>query len=86
MKTKTARLWTYVRDDRPSAANAGDGEGDAWWSEVGAEVSDVLAAGSLDEAAAIIAWWHHDWSSMGDTARAAAKRIRFAGGSFRPRG
>lgn len=66
--------------------NASDGEGDAWWSEVGAEVSDVLAAGSLDEAAAIIAWWHHDWSSVGDTARAAAKRIRSAGGSFRPRG
>ncbi len=66
--------------------NASDGEGDAWWSEVGAELSDVIAARTLDEAAALIAWWHHDWSSVGDTARAAAKRIRSADGSFGARG
>lgn len=59
--------------------SASDGEGDAWWSEVGAELSGVLAARTLSEAAAIITWWHHDWSSVGDTARAAAKRIRSAG-------
>ncbi len=58
---------------------AGDGEGDAWWSEVGLELSGVLAAATLGEAAAMIAWWHHDWSSVGDTAQAAAQRIRRAG-------
>ena len=59
-------------------ARAADGEGEAWWSEVQAEVAEVLAARTLCDAAAVIAWWHSDWSMVGDTSRAAAKRLREA--------
>jgi len=57
-------------------AQASDAEGEAWWAEVHAELDEVLAARSTAEAAKVISWWHHDWSMVGDTARAAVQRIR----------
>lgn len=59
-------------------AQASDGEGADWWAKVHAELSQVLAARTAGEAAKVIAWWHHDWSMVGDTATAAAQRIRAA--------
>ena len=59
-------------------ARATDAEGAAWWGEVQDEVSRVLAARTLSEAAAVIDWWHNDWSMVNDTARSAAKRLRRA--------
>lgn len=63
--------------------HAGDGEGPAWWSEVIAELTDVLSARTLGEAAAVIEWWHHDWSMVGDTAKGAAARLRDAYTAYR---
>lgn len=57
---------------------ASDAEGDAWWDEVRAELHQVLSAPTLAAATAVIAWWHHDWSSVNDAARDAARRIRLA--------
>ena len=57
---------------------ASDCEGSAWWSEVADEVRNVIAARTLGEAAALIEWWHHDWTEVSDTPRNAAKRIREA--------
>lgn len=57
---------------------ASDAEGDAWWGAVHVEMIQVLAARTLPEAAQIIAWWHYDWSMVGDSAKAAAQRIRAA--------
>lgn len=57
---------------------ASDGEGAAWWDEVADEVRDVIAARSVNEATTVIAWWHHDWTAVSDTPRAAAMRIRDA--------
>lgn len=65
----------YRRAIDPKAT---DGEGDAWWASVAAEVACVIRAKSTTTAAASIAWWHHDWSQVGDTAKAAATRIRRA--------
>ena len=59
-------------------ARAHDAEGDAWWSEVAVEVQAVLDAPDRAAAARIIAWWHDDWSAIGDTATRAARRIRTA--------
>ena len=59
-------------------ARVSDAEGPAWWDEVRVELSRVLTAGTLTEAATVIGWWHNDWASVGDTARAAAKRLRQA--------
>ncbi|QMI49750.1 hypothetical protein [Burkholderia sp. MBR-1] len=58
--------------------HASDGEGAAWWDEVADEVRDVIAARSLADAAAVIEWWHHDWTEASDTPRDAARRIREA--------
>jgi len=55
---------------------AGDGEGVAWWAAVATEVIAVIRAENSRAAAEIIAWWHHDWTQVGDTAKAAASRIR----------
>ncbi len=55
-----------------------DGEGAAWWDEVADEIRDVVAARSLNEAAEVIQWWHHDWTAVSDAPRDAAKRIRDA--------
>ncbi|MBF5008723.1 hypothetical protein [Burkholderia pseudomultivorans] len=61
-----------------------DGEGVAWWDEVADEVRDVIAARSLADAAAVIEWWHHDWTEVSDTSRDAARRIREAARALRP--
>jgi hypothetical protein len=63
--------------------NASDGEGSAWWDEVADELRDVLAARSLNDAAKVIQWWHHDWTAVSDTPRNAAKRIREAARALR---
>ncbi|WP_186214946.1 hypothetical protein [Burkholderia gladioli] len=65
-------------------ASAGDGEGAAWWDEVADEVRDVIAARPLAGAAAVIAWWHRDWTEVSDTSRDAARRIREAARALRP--
>lgn len=57
---------------------ARDSEGVEWWTDVHHEVQAVVAAEDLTSAEAIIRWWHHDWSMVGDSARAAARRIRTA--------
>lgn len=57
-------------------SRASDGEGKAWWDEVAHEVRDVIAARTLEDAAAVIEWWHHDWTEAFDTPRNAARRIR----------
>ncbi|WP_186087667.1 hypothetical protein [Burkholderia gladioli] len=57
---------------------ASETEGPAWWNEVADEVRDVVAARSMSEAAAVIAWWHRDWTVVCDTPRDAARRIREA--------
>ncbi|VVE52849.1 hypothetical protein [Pandoraea terrigena] len=57
---------------------ASDAESAAWWDEVADEVRDVVAARTIVEAAQVIEWWHHDWTSVSDTAGGAAKRIRLA--------
>jgi hypothetical protein len=57
---------------------ARDSEGLDWWAAVTAEVAAVIHADSLAAAAKVIDWWHHDWSQVGDSAKAAAKRIRHA--------
>lgn len=59
-------------------SRASDVEGSAWWDEVADEMRDVIAARTLADAAALIEWWHHDWTVVSDTPRAAAKRIREA--------
>lgn len=60
-----------------------DVEGRAWWDEVADEMRDVIAARTLADAAALIEWWHPDWTEVSDTPRAAAKRIREAARSVR---
>lgn len=59
-------------------ARASDAEGDAWWAQVQAELLAVIDAHDLASAASVIAWWHSawEWQAIGDTAKAAAKRIR----------
>jgi hypothetical protein len=59
---------------------AKDAEGDQWWEAVRAELAQVLSARARGEAAAVIAWWHHDWSYVSYPARDAARRIRAAAG------
>ena len=59
-------------------AQASDAEGADWWAKVHAELGQVVTARTTAEAAKVIAWWHHDWSMVGDTAKAAAQRIRAA--------
>lgn len=57
---------------------ARDDAGLDWWDAVAREMRDVCAAANVKTAAAVIEWWHHDWSTVDDTAMAAAKRIRKA--------
>ncbi|WP_223997739.1 hypothetical protein [Burkholderia gladioli] len=59
-------------------------DGVAWWDEVADEVRDVIAARSLADAAAVIPWWHHDWTEVSDTSRDAARRIREAARALCP--
>lgn len=58
--------------------SASDDEGADWWIEVASEVRRVRAATLLNAAAAVIEWWHHDWSAVGDAAKAVAQSIRQA--------
>ncbi|WP_439672867.1 hypothetical protein AEMCBJ_33265 (plasmid) [Cupriavidus necator] len=62
---------------------ASDGEGAAWWAAVAEEVIAVVRAEDTVAAASVIAWWHHDWHAVGDSARAAAARIRRASHALR---
>lgn len=55
-----------------------DREGDGWWLAVASEVSAVKSAEFVATAGQVIAWWHHGWSAVGDSPRAAAGRIRRA--------
>jgi len=66
--------------------SASDSEGSAWWHEVAGELRSVVAARSLDDAAEVIQWWHHDWTAVSDTPRGAAKRIREAARAMRLNG
>lgn len=59
-------------------AGAHDAEGTGWWPAVSQEVSDVVAAPHITAAAAVIAWWHLDWTAIGDTPAQAARRLRQA--------
>lgn len=62
---------------------ASDTEGPVWWRHVADEMHDVIAARTLADAEALIEWWHHDWTEVSDTPRAAAKRIREAAREIR---
>lgn len=57
---------------------ARDGEGLDWWTSVAADVSAVVRAPSIRNAADRLSWWHSEWEweQIGDSAPAAAKRIR----------
>ncbi|NOV27808.1 MULTISPECIES: hypothetical protein [Cupriavidus] len=57
---------------------ASDHEGEAWWAAVADEVNMVVSAKDAASASAVISWWHHDWSQVADSPRAAAARIRRA--------
>lgn len=59
-------------------AGARDSEGEDWWTNVHREMQAVAAAANVSDAAAVISWWHRDWTMVGDTARGAAGRIRTA--------
>lgn len=59
--------------------SASDFEPADWWESVAAEVRAVLEAPTISSAARIICWWHHDWSAVGDSPKAAAKRLRQVG-------
>jgi hypothetical protein len=51
-------------------------QGAQWWEDVSAELDAVIAAPDSVGAAGIIAWWHHDWSMVGQTPKRVAGRIR----------
>jgi hypothetical protein len=57
---------------------ARDGEGTSWWAAVAAEVTAVVDAPDTQAAAGVIAWWHNDWRTVGDSPARAALRIRRA--------
>ena len=63
---------------------ASDAASTEWWAAVHTELGQVLAARSAAQAALVIAWWHHDWTTVGDTAKAAAQRIRAAARTAAP--
>ena len=51
-------------------------QGAEWWADVSAELDAVIAAPDNAAAAGIIAWWHDDWSMVGQTPKRVAGRIR----------
>lgn len=51
-------------------------QGAQWWAVVIAELDAVIAAPDSTVAAGIIAWWHHDWSTVDQTPKRVAGRIR----------
>ncbi|MBR8043168.1 hypothetical protein KDW40_01795 [Burkholderia cenocepacia] len=58
--------------------HARESEPAAWWCAVSAEIEEVVKARTARDAAAVIAWWHHDWSTVSDDPVDAATRIRRA--------
>ncbi|WP_374626430.1 hypothetical protein [Pandoraea sp.] len=75
---RTKAIYRTAIDPRASGAESG-----ARWVEVADEMRDVIAARTIADAAQVIEWWHHDWTSVSDTAREAAKRIRLAARKLR---
>ncbi len=65
----------YNEAIKPTAPAA---NGRDWWHQVHAELEAVVAAPTNAAAGAIIDWWHHDWSMVGDSPTRAAGRIRKA--------
>lgn len=63
---------------------AKDAEGSDWWDSVSANVLDVTTAPTIAEAAKAIEWWRSawEWKQFGDSAKAAARRIRQAARSI----
>ncbi|RZT35446.1 hypothetical protein [Cupriavidus agavae] len=59
---------------------AKDAEGSDWWASVFANVTGVVRAKSLIDAAEVIQWWHSDWewNQVADSPLEAAQRIRDA--------
>lgn len=57
-------------------ATIGAEQGTQWWAEVSAELDAVIAAPDSTAAADVIAWWHHDWSMVGQTPKRVTSRIR----------
>jgi len=51
-------------------------QGAQWWEDVSAELDAVIAAPDCTAGAGIIAWWHHDWSMVGQNPKLVASRIR----------
>lgn len=51
-------------------------QGAQWWADMSAELEAVIAAPDSAAAAGIIAWWPHDWSTVGETPKRVAGRIR----------
>ncbi|WP_017519998.1 hypothetical protein ACQCLI_32180 (plasmid) [Pseudomonas nitroreducens] len=61
-----------------------DTEGSSWWQAVTAEVQAVTSAPTAKAAGEIIAWWHREWSAVGDHPTRAAQRLRSAARMFHP--
>jgi len=59
---------------------ANDGESAQWWADVADELERVIAAPDARAGGAVIAWWHHDWSTVSDSPIAEARRICAAAG------
>ena len=57
---------------------ASDANDEGWWADVVREMREVCKAATITAAADVIDWWHHDWATVNDTAKGAAKRIRQA--------
>jgi len=65
----------YLTAIDPKASHADDPD---WWSEIVKEVREVCSSRSDKAGASVIEWWHNDWSSVGDSAITASRRIRQA--------
>lgn len=59
-----------------------DAEGSSWWQAVAAEVQAVISAPTAKAAGEVIAWWHREWSAVGDHPTRAAQRLRSAARRF----
>lgn len=62
----------------------GPEQGTQWWQDVTVELDAVIAATDTDAAAAVIAWWHHDWRVVGQTPKRVARRIRRVASKIAP--
>jgi hypothetical protein len=74
MKLSIEQARTIYRDAIDPLAS--DGESISWWDDIRSEVEQVASARTERDAAALIAWWHHDWSLYSDTPMSAVRRIR----------